>query len=75
VVGGDWLFCGVGALCGNGGEGFMGFGGGLELPLIKGLFRGRGLLNSCLKGSLASFFAQPCEQGHKHHQRGCIVIV
>jgi len=25
-------------LCGNGGEGFIGIGGGLELPLLKGVF-------------------------------------
>jgi len=35
---GGWLFCGVWVLCGNGREGLVGFGGGLELPLLKGVF-------------------------------------
>jgi len=55
LVRGGGLFCGAWVLCGIGVEGFAGFGGGLELPLLKGLFWGGGLLNSCLKGSLAFF--------------------
>jgi len=38
LVGGGWTFCGVRVLCGLVGKGFIGLGGGLELPLLKGVF-------------------------------------
>jgi len=41
-IGGVWAFCGVGVLCGLEGKGFVSLGGGLELPLLKGVFRFKG---------------------------------
>ena len=42
-IGGVWAFYGVGVLCGLEGKGFVGLGGGLELPLFKGVFQFKGL--------------------------------
>jgi len=42
LFGGVWTFCGVGILCGLEGKRFVGLGGGLELPLLKGVFRFKG---------------------------------
>ena len=39
LVGGGRIFCGVRVLCGLEGKGFVGLGGGLELHLLKGVFR------------------------------------
>jgi len=39
LVGGGWIFCGVGVLCGLEGKGFVALGGRLELPLLKDVFR------------------------------------
>jgi len=49
---GGWLFCGVWVLCGVKGGGLVGLGGGLELPLLKGVFRDGGFVKSLLKGCL-----------------------
>jgi len=38
LVGGGWLFCEVWVLCGLKEDGFVSLGGGLELPLLKGMF-------------------------------------
>ena len=43
MIGDVWAFCRVGVLCGLEGKGFVGLGGGLELPLLKGVFRVNGL--------------------------------
>jgi len=43
LVRGGWIFCGVGVLYGMEGKGFVGLEGGLELPLLKGVFRASGL--------------------------------
>ena len=38
LVGGGWLFFEVWVFCGLKGDGFVGLGGGLELPLLKAMF-------------------------------------
>jgi len=55
LAGGGWLFCGAGVLCGLDGKGFIGLRGGLELPLLKGVFRIKGLEFRGLKDCLAFF--------------------
>jgi len=43
MIGDVWAFCRVGVLCGLEGKGFVGLGGGLELPLLKGMVWCKGL--------------------------------
>jgi len=42
LIGGVWDFGGVGVLCELEGKGFVGLGGGLKLPLLKGVFQVKG---------------------------------
>jgi len=53
--------------CEKEGDGFAGLEMGLELPLLKGLFRLKGLRFYGLGAVLLSFVALSCEQACKPH--------